>query len=71
MKQHVFLKNVGFGAFGDRKKYIKQTNNNRCFSTPHKRSKKKPEAFVCVVVGVVFLIGGVLVVVALHLLPLV
>jgi hypothetical protein len=45
--------------------------NNRCFSTPHKRSKKKPEAFVCVVVGVVFLIGGVLVVVALHLLPLV
>jgi len=60
---------VGFGAFGDRKKYINQ--NNRCLLTPHKRSKKKPEAFVCVVVGVVFLIGGVLVVVALHLLPLV
>jgi hypothetical protein len=69
MKQHVFLKNVGLVPLATEKNTFKQ--NNRCFSTPHKRSKKKPEAFVCVVVGVVFLIGGVLVVVALHLLPLV
>jgi len=61
---------VGFVHLATEKNKFKQTTIG-VFQHHTKDRKRKPEAFVCVVVGVVFLIGGVLVVVALHLLPLV
>jgi len=54
MKQHVFLKNVGFGAFGDRKNKFKQNKTIGVFQHHTKDQKRNPRRLSVLLLALYF-----------------